>query len=77
VAQCPRAAPRAGRRDRQFESLSLRRRVCLTGELRGYRRRGPAFAADVTQSMSRKGNCWDNAPVESFFGTHQGRSPWL
>jgi transposase InsO family protein len=19
--------------------------------------------------MSRKGNCWDNAPVESFFGT--------
>ena len=22
-----------------------------------------------TQSMSRKGNCWDNAPVESFFST--------
>ena len=22
-----------------------------------------------TQSMSRKGNCWDNAPVESFFAT--------
>ena len=21
------------------------------------------------QSMSRKGNCWDNAPMESFFGT--------
>ncbi|EIT86901.1 putative transposase for insertion sequence element IS3 family protein, partial [Fictibacillus macauensis ZFHKF-1] len=21
-----------------------------------------------TQSMSRKGNCWDNAPMESFFG---------
>lgn len=20
-------------------------------------------------SMSRKGNCWDNAPMESFFGT--------
>jgi transposase InsO family protein len=20
-------------------------------------------------SMSRKGDCWDNAPVESFFGT--------
>ena len=20
-------------------------------------------------SMSRKGNCWDNAPTESFFGT--------
>lgn len=23
---------------------------------------------DVTQSMSRKGNCLDNAPIESFFG---------
>ena len=22
----------------------------------------------VCQSMSRKGNCWDNAPQESFFG---------
>lgn len=22
----------------------------------------------ITQSMSRKGNCWDNAPIESFFG---------
>ena len=26
-------------------------------------------AATITQSMSRKGNCWDNAPMESFFGT--------
>jgi transposase InsO family protein len=25
--------------------------------------------AQVTQSMSRKGNCWDNAPAESFFKT--------
>ena len=24
---------------------------------------------DIVCSMSRKGNCWDNAPVESFFGT--------
>lgn len=22
----------------------------------------------AVQSMSRKGNCWDNAPLESFFG---------
>jgi transposase InsO family protein len=26
-------------------------------------------AAAIVQSMSRKGNCWDNAPIESFFGT--------
>src|SRR5712671_1068242 len=26
-------------------------------------------AASITQSMSRRGNCWDNAPMESFFGT--------
>jgi transposase InsO family protein len=26
-------------------------------------------AAGMTQSMSRKGNCWDNAPMESCFGT--------
>ena len=25
--------------------------------------------AAITCSMSRRGNCWDNAPVESFFGT--------
>ena len=25
--------------------------------------------ATITQSMSRKANCWDNAPMESFFGT--------
>jgi putative transposase len=38
-------------------------------------------AAAIVQSMSRKGNCWDNAPMESFFGTlktelvHQGQYP--
>lgn len=26
-------------------------------------------AHGARQSMSRKGNCWDNAPVESFFGS--------
>ena len=25
--------------------------------------------ANFVQSMSRKGNCWDNSPVESFFAT--------
>ena len=23
---------------------------------------------NIEQSMSRRGNCWDNAPIESFFG---------
>ncbi|TWA81589.1 integrase-like protein [Azospirillum brasilense] len=38
-------------------------------------------AHGIVQSMSRKGNCWDNAPMESFFGTakselvHQQRYP--
>jgi transposase InsO family protein len=38
-------------------------------------------AAAIIRSMSRKGNCWDNAPMESFFGTlktelvHQGEYP--
>lgn len=27
--------------------------------------------ADMVGSMSRKGNCYDNAPVESFFGTRK------
>ncbi|MBK7963064.1 MAG: DDE-type integrase/transposase/recombinase [Bdellovibrionales bacterium] len=26
-------------------------------------------AKQLRQSMSRKGNCWDNAPTESFFHT--------
>jgi transposase InsO family protein len=29
-------------------------------------------AAGLTGSMSRKGDCWDNAPVESFFSTLKG-----
>ena len=29
----------------------------------------------ITCSMSRKGNCWDNACMESFFGSH--KNEWL
>jgi transposase InsO family protein len=38
-------------------------------------------AAAILQSMSRSTNCWDNAPMESFFGTlktelvHDGEYP--
>lgn len=27
------------------------------------------LANGIVASMSRKGNCWDNAPMESFFDT--------
>ena len=59
-----------------FEMAILHRRP--TGDLLFHSDRGSQYAAnafrdrldflDVTQSMSRKGNCWDNAPAESFFG---------
>ncbi|MBI2795030.1 MAG: DDE-type integrase/transposase/recombinase [Ignavibacteria bacterium] len=35
---------------------------------RGYRR-FLKNSCKARRSMSRKGNCWDNAPVESFFST--------
>lgn len=52
----------------------------VTGELIFHSDRGIQYACKeftetlkasklVTQSMSRKGNCWDNAPAESFFKT--------
>jgi len=31
--------------------------------------RGALARAGITPSMSRKGDCWDNAPMESFFHT--------
>jgi len=35
----------------------------------GHRFQEQLSRARLTGSMSRKGNCWDNAPVESFFAT--------
>lgn len=31
----------------------------------------------VKQSMSRKGNCWDNAPAESFFSMYKSECVYL
>ena len=31
----------------------------------------------LKQSMSRKGNCWDNAPMESFFGHFKDEVDYL
>jgi putative transposase len=49
------------------------------GQLLFHSDRGSQYAAHdyrarldshcIVASMSRKGNCWDNAPVESFFAT--------
>ncbi len=49
-----------------------------TGDLVFHSDRGSQYAShifrdrlamlNIKQSMSRKGNCWDNAPAESFFG---------
>ncbi len=46
---------------------------CLIHSDQGFHYTNPKFQAllyknNIGQSMSRKGNCWDNAPMESFFG---------
>lgn len=52
---------------------------------RGCQYASAAYRAELAKnkiecSMSRRGNCWDNAPVESFFSTLKrelvDRSPW-
>jgi putative transposase len=57
--------------------MALARRAPEAGLLH-HSDRGSQYAAadfqrllaehDIACSMSRKGNCWDNAPTESFFG---------
>lgn len=53
--------------------LNLDQKVILHSD-QGWHYRIPAFKkmlekSGITQSMSRKGNCWDNAVIESFFAT--------
>lgn len=59
--------------------MAVATRAVLPGRLLYHSDRGVQYASSdfrkvltawrVTQSMSRKGNCWDNAVVESFFAT--------
>jgi len=59
-------------------TMSLRRRRKIADELYLHSDRGVQFSSeqlreilelvDIKQSMSRKGDCWDNAPCESWFG---------
>jgi transposase InsO family protein len=63
---------------RQALTMAIRHRVPTSGLLH-HSDRGSQYAATayqqlltthgMTGSMSRRGNCWDNACVESFFGT--------
>ena len=65
--------------------MALNRGRKLVGDIWLHTDRGVQFAseqfrdalqlADIAQSMSRKGNCWDNAPCESWFG--KLRSEWI
>jgi putative transposase len=55
-------------------ALGLRRPAGLHHSDRGCQYASSAYRALLRQhgidcSMSRRGNCWDNAPVESFFAT--------
>ena len=42
------------RGDRQFESVFLRRPVCLTSAFHAYRRKDPAFAGSVSLDETRE-----------------------
>ncbi len=42
--------------------------ACTRGSAESAKVRLSQFTTD-TNSMSRKGNCWDNAAMESFFGS--------
>ena len=59
--------------------MAVQNRAALSGGLLHHSDRGSQYAADAYQqllvaqhvqvSMSRRGDCYDNAPMESFFGT--------
>jgi putative transposase len=59
--------------------MALGRQILITGDLLSHSDRGSQYASEeyrtkidalnIRASMSRKGNCWDNAFAESFFAT--------
>jgi transposase InsO family protein len=65
--------------------MALMRGRKIAGDIRLHGDRGVQFtsemfrdvlnAAEISRSMSRKGNCWDNAPCESRFG--KLKSEWI
>lgn len=76
------------RLDADLSGMALRRALARRGPPRGlifHSDRGTEFAAasfrklladaGAVQSMSRKGDCWDNAVAESFFSTLEFEGP--
>jgi putative transposase len=66
-------------------ALGHRKAAKLHHSDRGCQYASTAYRAELARhgiecSMSRRGNCWDNAPMESFFATLKRelvhRSPW-
>ena len=64
-------APRIYAQLRAEGQTVSRKRVERVMRQHGIRARTPRRyrVSAITQSMCRKANCWDNAPIESFFGT--------
>ena len=54
---------------RQLPSEELIAHSDRGGQYAGASYQGLLKSQGITCSMSRKGNCWDNAPMESFFAT--------
>ena len=63
------ARSRSGNRSRSGKMMGLLHHSDRGSQYASLEYQGLLAAAGVQCSMSRKGNCWDNAPVESFFAT--------
>lgn len=57
---CPKGVMFHSDQGSHYTSLAFRQRI---------------WQYQMTQSMSRRGNCWDNAPMERFFGSL--KSEWI
>jgi putative transposase len=58
-----------GRKPRLRVSVEFAPISFANGNLTAAEYRALLGSYGIRQSMSRKGNCWDNAPMESFFHT--------
>ncbi|WP_262499632.1 integrase core domain-containing protein, partial [Pseudomonas rhodesiae] len=56
-------------------SIKVLRRPVESAQYTSHKFRNELLAHGLRQSMSRKGECWDNAPMERFFGSL--KSEWV